>query len=232
MYIDFVEFDDGSDTEEWVCEFSGIGTTSAGSASSFATVEVEGMEHVLAAKPDIQSGTTTLLAQGAALSNFTLTIESDTVLTFGVVDDSSSPHGNRRLSATSGDLSVLVVRVTTADAAMTKQKAEISGDVFGTNGSSDTINLKSVVEDCSANVTRINPAEGTGSYCADNDQAVFNYEPTVNGGVANCEYFNTWRRFVTGDNCDLDGRGGAPQVSPTFDCKKFQDVLACSVPLR
>ena len=190
----------------------------AGSQKAFAIALVEGMEHVLAAKPDIQSGKTTLFAKGAGLSNHKLTIGSGNALTFGEVDPSSgvTNRRQRKLSATSGDISVLVVRVTTADASLTKSKIEISGDVFGTIGSGDSINLKSLVAQCSANEARINPGDGTGSTCVDNPDAIFD------NPAFNCDYFNRYSYSTTGDLCPVFG--DSTQLLPTVD---GTDIKAC-----
>ena len=181
------------------------------------------MEHVLASNPYIQSGKTTLLAQGAGLANHQLTIGSVNALTFGEVDESSglaNRRQRRKLAATSGELSVLVVRVTTADSSLTKQTAEISGDVFGTNGSGDTINLKSVVEDCSNDVLRINPGDGNGSYCVDTADAVFDVPRNDAGFTYDCDFFNDYQFNTPGDLCFTYGND--TQVLPTVDGKEIK----------
>mmetsp|Transcript_44802 Transcript_44802/g.108248 ORF Transcript_44802/g.108248 Transcript_44802/m.108248 type:complete len:388 (-) Transcript_44802:1983-3146(-) len=226
LYENLVELTDGSQQQEWFCVVFGVDATNAGSAISPTTVEVQGIEHVLAANSSIQSGVTTVLAQGAGLSNHTLTIGSGNALTFGQVDTSSTRRANRRLSTKSGDISVLVVRVTTADASLTKTIAEISGDVFGTAGT-DTINLKSVVEDCSNNVARINPGSGTGSACRDNDNAVFDFSTGMTGVAANCAFFNDFFFSASGDICDRDFYATAGQVSPTVDASKTARTECC-----
>ena len=100
---------------------------------------VEGMERVLKANPSIQSGRTTLFAKGARFNNIfahsgrskqKMIIAGNNKLTFGEADPKDNDRRRRRLSSTTCDLSVLVVRVTTSDASLTKQAAEISGDVF------------------------------------------------------------------------------------------------------
>ncbi|CAJ1965081.1 unnamed protein product [Cylindrotheca closterium] len=227
LYNEIAEFANGTGKSAWICEVFGQDAKNAGSSKTVARALVEGMEHVLAANPNIRSGKTTLLARGAALSDHKLTIDPGIPLTFGEVDPSSltTSRRQRRLSATSGDLEVLVVRVSTADASLTKSKAEISGDFFGTPGSGDTINLKSLVEECSNNVARINPASGIGTGCANNPDAVFEVPRSDTGTVYNCEWFTKFRVATEGDLCPL--YGDARQRLPTIDGSKTAKTECC-----
>ncbi|CAJ1937780.1 unnamed protein product [Cylindrotheca closterium] len=231
-----VEFEDGTDESEWACEVSGIDAKNVGSKKKKATVMVEGMEHVLAAKPDIQSGRTTLFAKGArfnkgnlfshapGLAKQQLFIGSDTPLTFGETEDSEG-NERRRLSATTGDLSVLVVRVSTNDRSLAKSKAEISGDVFGTGGS-DSINLKSLVEGCSNNVATVNPGSGSGTgACQDNPDAIFAVPRDDGGLIYDCDFFNNYQFNTPGDLCPA--YGDATQTSPTIDGSKTAKTECC-----
>lgn len=210
---DLVDFSDGHDEHAWTCVVFGADAWSAGSAQMYATVWIDGMEHVLAQNPNIESGKTTVLAQGAALADFTLTITGRNTLTFGEV--TSGSVNRRRLSAKSGNLSILVVRVTTADRSLTKQKAEISGDIFGTAGSGDTLNLKGQVASCSNSVATVSPGVGTGSTCVDDQNAVFNI-PRDDGLIHNCDFFNDYQFSRPGDLCDPYGTG--PQVDNGKRC--------------
>lgn len=192
---------------EWVCEVFGIDARNAGSSAAFATVWIEGMEHILAAKSDIASGKTTLLAKGAVFQGRKLRIGSNNALTFG---EKGPKVGNaeirkRRLATTTGDLSVLVARVGTLDRSMSKGVAEISGDVFGTAGSGDANNFKGNAEACSHNVVTINPASGTGSGCVDDPDAVFNVPRNDPGIIYNCDFFNDWQFSTPGDLCPYYG---------------------------
>lgn len=215
LYQEWTEFEDGSDESEWICEVFGADAMNLGSANRYTQVKVVGMEYVLAQNPNIQSGHTTLLAEGATLENHKLTIGIGNSLTFGE-NTQEIQDRRRKLSAFTGDLSVLVVRVTTADGALTKQRAEISGDVFGTPGTADSINLKSLVEDCSNSVATINPGVGTGSACVDAADAIFNV-PLGGGYTYNCDFFNDYRVSTRGDLCIYFGN--RPQLSPTYDRK-------------
>ena len=184
LYLQLADLPD-ADVEFWTCEVFGVDSESG----MYTDVEIEGMEHVLAQNPNIESGRTTLLAQGASLSNGKLAITAGNSLSFGDNTNWNVARRRRRLSASSGNLDVLVVRVTTADAALTKLAPELSGDIFGTADSGDTINFKSVVEDCSNDVTTINPAIGTGTGCADDSTFVVDLPITYNGN-SNCDAFN------------------------------------------
>lgn len=186
------------------------------------------MEHVLAANPNIQSGRTTLFARGAlfksnknnmfapGLSKQKLVIASDTPLTFGETADLED-NRRRRLASSVGDLSVLVVRVSTFDRSLTKNVADLSGDVFGTGGS-DIINLKNSVESCSNNVATINPGTGTGSSCQDNSDAIFAVPRSDAGIVYNCDFFNNYQFSAPGDLCPAYGT--ATQTLPNIDGKE------------
>lgn len=187
------------------------------------------MDHVLAAKPDIQSGRTTLFAKGAwlnkenvfshapGLAKHKLKIGSNNALSFG---DTDQEDRRRRLSATTGDLSVLVVRVSTTDKSLTKQTAELSGDFFGTAGSGDTINLKSLVEGCSNDVAKIIPGTGTGSSCVDADANTIFAVPRNDAGIIyNCDFFNNYQFSTPGDLCPAYG------TSAQVDDRKYTRLL-------
>ncbi|CAJ1937796.1 unnamed protein product [Cylindrotheca closterium] len=237
LYNAIVEYEDGSDTSEWMCEVIGPDAKNAGSKWKYATLSVEGMEFVLKANPNIQSGRTTLLAQGARFNNIfaqgspkqKLVISGNNKLTFGEADPEDIGE-RRRLSSPTGDLSILVVRVTTSDASLTKQKAEISGDFFGTTGSGDTINLKSLVEGCSNNVATINPGSGTGSFnvgCQDNVDAIFDVQRSDPDTTYNCDWFTRYRFSTPGDLCYSYGYGDAIQIFPTVDATKTAKTECC-----
>lgn len=226
LFKQIIEFADGTDQSEWVCEVYGIDALNSGRTF----VSIEGMEHVLAAKPDIHSGQTTLFAKGARFiakdnifghqvapglsKHHKLFITKGNGLIFGQADDSR----RRRLAATTGDLTVLVFKVSTPDVNLTKAVAELSGEVFGTDG--DTNNLKTNAEGCSKNAVRINPASGTvpvsvatspAAPCVDDSNAIFDVQRTDDPAITyNCDFFNYWMFTTPGDLCDTYGT--SPQI--------------------
>lgn len=234
LYNQVIEYEDGTDSDvNWVCKVFGVDAMNAGSNKMYTTVAIEGMDHVLAAKPDIQSGRTTLFARGArlvkksvfdhapGLVKHKLLITSANELTFGEAEESGS---RRKLSASTGDLSVLVVRVTTPDSSLTRSAAVISGDVFGTAGSGDTINLKSLVEGCSNRAATISPGSGTGTTCVDDPDAIFNVPRSDPGIIYNCDFFNNYQFSTPGDLCPA--YGSSTQVG---DCKYTLWVLGVCI---
>jgi hypothetical protein len=106
---------------------------------------------------ELVSGETELLLDGE-----TTTIDETT----GEIDTAGMPPGlakklakrNRKLAVTTGDRSVLVVRVEAGDGINTSaSKATLSDSVFGTNG--DPVNLKSQYSACSHNQLRFKAAD-------------------------------------------------------------------------
>lgn len=166
------------------------------------------MNLVLAANPNVQSGHTTLLAAGALLASHTMTVIASNDLYFGESASSSARRG-RRLSASSGNLDVLAVRVTTNDGALTRTAAQISDKVFGTDG--DVVNFKSSTEDCSADAATINPASGTGSSPTCVDGGAFYAAGTDgSGALADCTWFGLYSNVCAdyGTWADITGRSG------------------------
>jgi len=207
-----VDFEDGTDGSEWICEVSGPDASNAGSKKKKTHVRVDGIENVLGHQSELKSGKTTVLVKGGKLKNKKLKVGKNDQITFGEVNTTTFGEADdRRLSRYTGDLKVLVVKVTTADASLTKTQAEISGDVFGTNGSGDTVNLKSMMEDCSINQATISGGDGTGSSCTDDPDAIFDV-PRNDASVDayNCDFFNNWQFDEPGDLCFT--YGDDPQV--------------------
>lgn len=270
LYNNIIKFEEGGsdayqndkhyydNNNEWVCEVVGQDAKNIG-RRSHATVWVEGMDWVLVQNSNITSGTTTLFAQGAKIANHKLTITSGNPLTFGENNNHNHNHDNngqgnstprqrrRRLSTTGGDLSFLVVRVTTADESLTKQRAEISGNVFGGGGgtiiSDGNIisggddnnninnNLKSQAEGCSNNVVTIHPGVGTGSACLDNTEAIFDVPRNDNDDdddgrmIYNCDWFNDYFFEDIGDLCAAYGE--EIQELPVIDTRKTANTECC-----
>lgn len=203
---DFIEFEGGHDTIVWKCETYGVDSCIAGSNHTNAEVTIQGMDHVLDKGQNIESGKTTVLAEGAALADFTLTITGSNTLTFGEI--TSDAASRRRLSAATGSIDLLVVRVSATDKSMTKSAAELSGDVFGTAGSNDVYNFKSQVEECSNNALTVNPAVGSGTGCV-NDPGQFDIHGD-GSDLRDCDYFTNWYMYIPGDMCVH--KGTAPKV--------------------
>jgi hypothetical protein len=191
------DYTDGSDGSDWECKVSAKDAQSAGASSTARTamVAIDGINLVLTVKPDIKSGVTTLFAEGATLSDRTLTITASSTLSFGEIASSSA---RRKLSANTGPLEVLVVRVTTNDGSLTKDAAGISDDMFGTG--TDLVNFKSQTEACSNNAVTISPGTGSGTGCADTTS--YSAGTTTTGDAADCDWFENQMEINNGrDEC-------------------------------
>jgi hypothetical protein len=139
----------------WVCSVHGKDAKHAGvKKGNHGMVEIEGMEQVFAADAHIQSGVTTLMAEGGILKNHMLTIPPGAVLTFGTY------RHTRELTVTKDvTKTVLAVRVIANNVGTTSSASEISDNIFGTSG--DAVNLKTQMEGCSHGRLRIEKASGT-----------------------------------------------------------------------
>lgn len=169
--------------ESWVCKVQGQDATNAGATGSSTTVEIEGIEHVLEANPDIESGFTTLFADGAILKDHKLLIRKSNQLSFG-------SNERRRQLAQTGTRTVLAVRVRSNGSWTVSTSSQISDNIFGTGN--DVINLKSQMEGCSHNQLIIQPASGTdiddGVIEIDLDNAgtnIYNLEDDVENALEN-----------------------------------------------
>lgn len=188
----------------------GLDATNAGAmvGGEHAYVDIKGIDSVLAAMPDIVSGETLLLAQGAAIEDHLLVITPENELKFDTYRHSAESERRRKLSTSTGNKNVLVVRVSTADSQPTASAAEMSDSIFGTNG--DPVNLKTQYEGCSAGRITITPATGAGVGCTDNRNFKGFYK-FPNGEYAGCDWFryspdpNACSKF--GYRTDLAGGG-------------------------
>lgn len=151
-----------------------------------AYTDIQGIEFVLAANPNIVSGETLLYGVGAVIEDHLLVITPNTELKFDTYRHSTGTVGRRKLTTSTGNKNVLVVRVITTDAQPTANAAEMSDSIFGTNG--DPVNLKSQYEGCSANQITITPATGTGTACAD-DPNFLGFFQFGTGSYADCDWF-------------------------------------------
>ncbi|CAJ1952723.1 unnamed protein product [Cylindrotheca closterium] len=95
----------------------------AAETARHSMVKINGMALVLAANSTVTSGLTTLYTKIAILADQTLTITSDSELFFG--EDHPSVERRKKLVRGKGGLSLLVVRVTTNDASLSNDAAEI-----------------------------------------------------------------------------------------------------------
>lgn len=93
----------------------------------------------MAQNPGIRSGRSTVHAKGAGLSNHKLSITSNNTLMFGESIGSPVRGGEGFLQKLA--LYLLVMRVSAAVSFLTKQKVDISVDVFGTAGRGDSVNF-------------------------------------------------------------------------------------------
>src|SRR6056300_1278428 len=83
LYEEVVEYADGTDESRWICEVFGADSYYAGSSAYYSTVVVDGIEHIKSQNPNLESGKTTLMANGAGLHNHHLTVGASNALTFG-----------------------------------------------------------------------------------------------------------------------------------------------------
>mmetsp|Transcript_21558 Transcript_21558/g.53301 ORF Transcript_21558/g.53301 Transcript_21558/m.53301 type:complete len:596 (-) Transcript_21558:271-2058(-) len=199
LFIRQTDYTDGTDGSDWECKVSAKDAQNAGASATAnsAMVEIDGIDLVLAAKPDLQSGVTTLFAEGATLSDRTLTITASNTLSFDEISSSSTRRKRRKLSTTTGNLEVLVVRVTTNDGSLTKDAAGISDDMFGTG--TDLVNFKSQTEACSNNAVTITPGTGSGIGCI--SDAGYAAGTTTTGETADCNWFENQMEGSARDEC-------------------------------
>ncbi|KAL3935073.1 MAG: hypothetical protein SGBAC_009337 [Bacillariaceae sp.] len=189
-------------------------------------VDLEGITTLLSARFGVQSGLTTLIAEGATLMDGKIVIHPSNNLIFGETNaiHSAGVSQNRQsrnsqqevhdFSRTTGTKKVLAVRVVTLDAKPTSTVEELADDIFGING--DVVNLKSQMEGCSYGKLRIEPAIISGVGCR--DDADFTFLRTFgDGSVGNCEHFEN--RHDTLDYClafgDTPDPGG---ITPNTAC--------------
>jgi hypothetical protein len=181
-----------------------------------ANVDIQGIEYVLAAKPDIVSGQTLLF--GAKIEDGLLVITPNTDLKFDTHRHAIGGEARRRLATSTGNKNVLVVRVITTDAQPTASMAEMSDAIFGTDG--DPVNLKSQYEGCSDDQITITPATGTGTACADDPNYVGFFQ-FASGNYADCDWFEFFQATdpttcnTYGGNADL---GGGPETGNSACC--------------
>jgi len=123
---------------------------------------------------DIESGVTTLKAEGAVFDNGTLQIPQGAAIEIGSIDDFTeegtesnlsrwrmlqSRQNNRRLAIT-GKRKVLVVRADARDRKTSADMSTLSNNVFGTGG--DSVTLKSQYDACSHGQLAFEPYMGNG----------------------------------------------------------------------
>jgi len=217
----FFEARDNLEKDEfkWRCRMKGQDATNSGVllGGYRANVDIQGIEYVLAAKPDIVSGETLLYAEGAMIENHLLVITHDTELKFDTQHAIGS-EGRRRLATSTGNKDVLVVRVVTTDAQPTATTAQMSDAIFGTGG--DPVNLKSQYEGCSANQITITPATGTGTACAD-DPNYLGFFQFASGNYADCDWF-TFFQATDATTCTTHGNkadlGGGTDTGNSACC--------------
>lgn len=180
-------------------------------------VDIDGIDLVLAAKPDVKSGVTTLFADGATLGNRTLYISPENTLIFG--EEPLSRRQRRGLASSSGEQSLLVVRVSTNDAQLRADRNEMSDNVFGTFG--DQVNFKNNAEQCSNNEVTIEPATRTGTGCLDKKNFKGSAK-TRSGNDVNCNWFSYMEVYYPNVYCPMIGNwpdtGGGPETANTACC--------------
>eukprot|EP00980_Cylindrotheca_fusiformis_P008450 scaffold1786_cov138-Cylindrotheca_fusiformis.AAC.8 len=210
----------------WKCQMRGKDATADGRPDRHhVLLDIEGLDMVLAANNSIQSGITTLFAEGAILEDRKLRISPENSLSFGTYK-SLSPQDNvfrtgrlggqytyAHYSPTIGSKTVLAVRVKTRDGEPTAGMAEISDSIFGTSG--DIVNLKSQMEGCSYGKLKIEMANGNGVGCT-NDPAYTYFRVFGDGNIADCSYFE--ERDNSTDYCRMfgdepDATGRSPNIA-------------------
>lgn len=164
-----MRFVDGTTLERWDCELMGNDAINAGTRF----VEIEGLEagHLT----DVTSGSSTLFANGATISNGKLVVPYGAKMEFGTIeprgpaaqkymeareDAMSDPTNNgRRLLASVNEQLVLAVRIVAPDSTTTASLDTISDKVFGTSG--DPINLSERYKSCSYGEVIMKPYSST-----------------------------------------------------------------------
>jgi len=173
----------------------------------------------------IESGVSTLVADGAVFLDGALHIPQGAMIEFGSIDeyiDESneadlarwrmlrSRQKNRRLGIT-GEKKVLVVRADASDASTTANEQELSNNIFGTNG--DEVTLKSQYEACSYGKLTLKPYDGT--------SGVISVE--LEGGVTGLNKFSVEEAMVkaAGEYFDVDEENLS---------ERFDHVMLCLPP--
>lgn len=155
--------------DEVRCELSDDDVEKAGGQYFVALVGMESSQFDF-----IDSGRSTLRADGAILHDGALHIPSNAAIQIGTIDDGSFDNrdagrwrslrmrrASRRLGTPFGKKKVLVVRANAWDASTTANAITLSNNIFGTGG--DPVNLKSQYDECSYGQLTFEPFdEGNG----------------------------------------------------------------------
>lgn len=157
-------FDSTTDKTVVVCELQGDDAD----MSQPHFVYMDGLDEEWATEHSVNSGVTTLYAPGATIDGNHLHIGGRTTVS---LESSSSSigysseennlfihtdGGRRRLARTSGDKSVLAVRVIASDSSTSGGTSTLRNKIFGTNG--DSVNMVSQYRACSNNKLRFRPS--------------------------------------------------------------------------
>ena len=230
-----VKSNDNRSSTMWRCQMGERGS---------AMFDIEGMDSVSKPENQIESGVTTLFAEGATIKGHKLVLSPDCKLTFGTAE--KTIRKRRNLASATGTKSVLAVRVIAKDVAPTPDAREISDSVFGTYG--DPVTMKSQVEGCSHGKLQIEKADGYGSTCLD-DSNFNGFYQFPDGSYAGCFWFRYYNKYAPeqrmcekyGDEEDLAGGsetantaccvcGGGQQQ--TFRIDVVEGVLELAVDLK
>ena len=106
------------------------------------------------------SGETVITFSGRPMLNKSANTISSSIQDLVLTKKKNLRKGGPFGAATTGDKTVLVVRVIALDASTTADEATLSDDVFGTHG--DPVNLKTQFSKCSQGQLNFIPAVGTG----------------------------------------------------------------------
>lgn len=146
-----------------VCQLQGQDAVNHG----HKMVNVDTLTSEWAVANNVVSGVTTLFAEGATINGNRLVVpdpasrdtttssdnSAETPFILGRLENSH--NNNRRLARTTGDKTILAVRVVSTDSETSASAEELSDQIFGTNG--DPANIVSQYKACSNNKLNFGP---------------------------------------------------------------------------
>ena len=148
-----VQYDGETSNQSLVCETpSGMMYEIPEADDSFITENFE--------KGPFVSGETVITFSGRPLLNKSANTISSSIQDLVLTKKKNLRKGGPFGAATTGDRTVLIVRVIALDASITADEAALSDDVFGTHG--DPVNLKTQFSKCSQGQLNFIPAVRTG----------------------------------------------------------------------
>ena len=143
----------GSDQEHVECQLRGADLTED---ESFRMIRIKGLAPGWAEENEIESGVSTIFAQGSCIDDGSLFINTDEELIIvNSGKDSSKGDGNGSVRNLENVVKkVLVLRIVAKDSTTTATEAELADDLFGAAG--DVVNLQSQFKACSYDQLQFN----------------------------------------------------------------------------